>query len=170
MRKRFQVLAAISRSLAALALGSCGGDKSAAPAPAGAQAKPAHHEHHPPHEGALAELGEEFAHLEFTLDPAEGKLTAYALDGEAENSVRLKQPTIRVALKLAKPGGARSLDLDLAAVANALTGETVGDTSEFAAASAELKGAASFEGTIREVEIRGSRFRDAHFAFPAAKP
>ena len=54
------------------------------------------HEHHPPHKGTLVEFGEEFAHLELVLDPATGKLTAYALDGEAEKAVRLKQTEIVV--------------------------------------------------------------------------
>ena len=52
------------------------------------------HEHHAPHKGTLVELGEEFSHLEIVLDPASGKITAYALDGEAEKAVRLKQAEI----------------------------------------------------------------------------
>ena len=47
------------------------------------------HEHVAPHGGALVELGEELAHLELVHDPTTGTLTAYVLDGEAEQAVRV---------------------------------------------------------------------------------
>src|SRR5881628_3178191 len=106
-----------------LALAGCGeksdvlsGDSPSGPAPV--------HEHHAPHGGALQVLGEEAAHVELSLDTKTGKLTAWVLDGEAERPVRIAQPSLH--LTLTDIG-----TVDLAAVANPLTGETAGDTSQF---------------------------------------
>ncbi len=124
--------------------------------------KEAEHEHSAPHGGALVEFGEEFAHLEFVLDAATGKLTAYALDGEAEKPVRLKQGEI--AVQIESPGNI--LNLKLTGVANALTGETAGDTSEFVAQSDQLKGLAKFDAAIKAVSIKGKDFKNIAFNFP----
>ena len=51
----------------------------------------AKHEHHAPHHGALEVLGDEFAHVELVLDEKTGRLTAYVLDGEAENPRALQE-------------------------------------------------------------------------------
>ena len=118
------------------------------------------HEHSAPHGGTLVELGEEFAHLEIVLDAASGKLTAYALDGEAEKAVRLKQPEIEVAIKT--PAEA----IKLGGVANSLTGETSSDTSEFAGQSDKLKGASDFDGVIKAVNVKGKQFSNVAFSFP----
>lgn len=122
----------------------------------------AEHEHKAPRGGCLVELGEEFAHLELLLD-ADGELAAYVLDGEAENPVRLKQRSL--VLDLAKP----RLTLTLAAKADPLTGETVGDSSAFAGKSAKLAGARAFSGAVRALTVKGSRFREAAFECGAKK-
>jgi hypothetical protein len=120
------------------------------------------HEHHPPHKGTLVELGEEFAHLELVLDPATGKLTAYGLDGEAEKAMRLKQKEIEI-----KITGIKDLpSIKLKAKANALTGETEGDTSEFTAQSDKLKNVKEFDGVVIDVTIKGTQFKDVKFNFP----
>ncbi len=121
------------------------------------------HEHHPPHQGILIVLGEEFAHLELVFDNTTGTLTAYSLDGEAENAVPLTQTEI--VFKLTPPGGA-PFDLPLRAVKNVLTGETVGNTSQFSGQSDSLKGLIKFSGTITSVTTRGQSFKDVRFAFP----
>ncbi len=118
------------------------------------------HEHSAPHGGTLVELGEEFAHLEIVLDASTGKLTAYALDGEAEKAVRLKQPEIEITVANS------ATVVKLGGVANNLTGETTSDTSEFAGQSDALKGANSFEGVIRAVTIKGQPFKGVAFNFP----
>ena len=89
-----------------------------------------------------------------------GKLTAFALDGEAEKAVRLKQPEIEITI--VNPATV----VKLSGVANSLTGETVSDTSEFAGQSDALKGAASFDGVIRAVTIKGQSFKGVTFNFP----
>jgi len=149
-------------ALALSCVAACGkSDKAAAP-----DAKAPVHEHHAPHGGSLVELGEgEFAHLELLLDPAQGALTGYSLDGEAENPIRLKQDKIVLLLRGVKGPG--EVTLALAARPNSLTGETVGDTAEFAVTSALLKGAASFTGRILTITTKGQKFDNVEFEFPA---
>lgn len=124
------------------------------------------HEHAAPHGGTLVALGEEFAHVELVLDPATGGLTAYTLDGEAENSVRVKQLTLELEIQIGKDAAAQAVKLSLDAVGSPLTGETPGDSSEFAGQSEALKGAKEFEATLGAVEIRGRKFQGVAFNFP----
>lgn len=123
------------------------------------------HEHKAPHSGVLVECGEEFAHIELLNDPESGKITAYVLDGEAENPVRLPQ----VSIKLKITAGGKHFILALKAVANPLTGETVGDTSQFSAVSEKLKGATGFSGAVLLVKINGETFRGLEFNHPEVK-
>ena len=127
-------------------------------------------EHHAPRGGTLLELGEEFAQIEFVHDLQQGNLTAYILDGEAENPVRLRQTSIDLVIDEASYADVRkaAFTLDLKAVANVLTGEPVGDTSEFAVYSADpLRGATSLKGRIRRLTIRSRRFENVPFSIPA---
>jgi hypothetical protein len=123
------------------------------------------HEHKPPHHGTLVRFGDEFAHLELVLDPAAGRLTAYALDGEAEKPVRLKARSIAILVKPRTPAG-QPFTLNLIPVANPLTGEVKGDTSEFTASVSRLEGMADFDGKVQDLRIRGSRFHNVAFNYP----
>ena len=126
-------------------------------------------EHRAPRGGTLLELGEEFAQIEFVQDLQQGSLTAYILDGEAENPVRLRQPSIDLVIDEAFYSDVRkaAFTLHLKAVANVLTGESVGDTSEFAVFSADpLRGATSLKGRIRRLTIRSRRFENVSFSIP----
>ncbi len=144
----------------ALVVGSlCGCEKKIEPPPAGGPG----HEHHAPHKGALEVLGDEAAHVELVLDGATGTLTAYVLDGEAENPVRIPQDKLR--LKITGLAGG-DVALDLAAVANPLTGEKVGDTSQFEGASEKLKGVTQFAGTLETISARGMKFDAVEIGFP----
>lgn len=120
------------------------------------------HEHKPPHNGTLVECGEEFAHLELLLEPDSGKLTGYVLDGEAENPVRIEQSTIRLKLNVS----GKTLSMILKAVANPLSGEVKGDTSEFSAVSAKLKGIQQFSGTVAFIKVKGTPFKNVDFKYP----
>ena len=139
------------------------------------QAQDAHdhghqHEHTAPHGGTLVVLGEEFAHLELVLDPGAGSLTGYILDGEAENAVRIGQEDIDIKIRDTLPSGGESdksgYALILKPVSNVLTGETAGDTSEFAVQSDRLKGVRKFDAVISAIEIKGRAFRNVGFRFP----
>lgn len=145
---RFGTLAAVSL---AAALAACG-ESSRGGTAGGA------HEHLAPHGGTLQVLGEEFAHVEIVFDPKSGRLTAFVLDGEAENPVRIAQPALDLTV-----GGET---IELRAVASPLTGETVGDTSEFEGASERLRGAARFDGVLRTITARGARFDDVRVGVP----
>ena len=114
------------------------------------------HSHQAPHGGTLVEVGQHAYNIELVRDPAAGKLTAYVLDGHAENFVRITAPTIDL---VAFTGGEKR-PLTLRAVANSATGETVGDTSQFEAQADWLKNTAEFPGEIPAIEIRGTRFQN----------
>ncbi len=124
------------------------------------------HVHTAPHGGTLVELGQHAFNLELVLDPAAGKLTAYLLDGHAENFVRISAPSFEITATVA---GAKQT-LTLAAVANAATGEKVGATSQFEATADWLKNAPAFEGTIAALTIRDNAFKAVPFKVaPPAK-
>lgn len=127
--------------------------------------KSGHHAHEAPHGGSLVEFGDEFAHLELVLDEATGTLIAYALDGEAERPVRVAQPSVELILTV--PGVAQPVVVTLAPVENTLTGEKAGDTSQFRAEVAELKGQKTFAGVVTGVTLRGRTFTHVAFEFPS---
>jgi hypothetical protein len=107
-------------------------------------------------------LGEEDYHIELVLDQQAGRLQAYVLDGEMENFVRSAAPSMEIT---ATVGGTPRL-LVLAAVPNAETGETVGDTSLFEVQADWLKTAREFDAVLKSVPIRGTTFTDIRFNFP----
>ena len=127
------------------------------------------HEHTAPHGGTLVVLGDEFAHLELVLDPDEGKLSGYVLDGEAESPVRIEQPEIEIIIAAPDTAGnasASELPLRLSAVYNILTGEKEGDTSEFVVRSERLKSLKQFSAVITAITVKGNEFEDVGFRFP----
>lgn len=125
-------------------------------------AQPAKHEHHPPHGGTPVVLGAEIYHLEFVLDSASGQLSAYVLDGEMENFIRIAAPSFEV---VATVGGAKQT-LFLSAVSNYATGEKTGDTSYFATSADWLKTTTTFDAVITQIEVRGTTFSGVAFNFP----
>lgn len=126
------------------------------------QEAPKHEEHKAPHGGAMAELGEEAAHLEFVLDAAEGRLTMYALDAHAENPVRLDTNALSV---LVTPQGGEVLELTMAPRENALTGESIGDSSEFFVVDQRLQNLKTFEISVPLIDVRGMPFRSVTVAY-----
>lgn len=114
-----------------------------------------------PHGGTLLGIGTEFAHVELVHDPETGELAAYVLDGEAKLGVRLEQETIEIDLPGDPPGA-----VVLRAVANPLTGERSGDSSEFRGRSELLRGRTSFDGVIRRLDLRGAAVENLAFNVP----
>jgi predicted small lipoprotein YifL len=127
-------------------------------APAAAKAG---HEHKAPHGGTAIELGEEAFHLELVKEE-NGKLSAYVLDGELENFIRIASPSFQI---VALAGG-ESRTLEFRAVASTATGETVGSTSHFEAEADWLKTTPTFGGLLTRLEIRGTVFTAVAFNFP----
>lgn len=111
------------------AIAACSKSDSRPTPPTGASA--ARHQHHPPHGGTPIVLGNEACHLEFVLDPVAGRLSAYVLDGEMENFIRVAAPSFQIVAQVA----GQSQPLVLLAVANPATGETIGDSALFEAAA-----------------------------------
>ena len=93
------------------------------------------------------------------LDPAVGKLTAYVMDAHAENFVRIPVESFEIIAKLP----AREATLALKAVANAASGEKVGDTSQFEAQSDALKGVAGFDAELKQLVVRGKTYSNVPF-------
>ena len=115
----------------------------------------------PRHEVAIAE---EFFNAELLLNSETGELRVYLLDSHAENPVRVAQETIDLTVQL----DSVTHELSLPAVADALTEETVGDSSQFAIQSSALVGVSAFQGSFGRIEGRGEVFESTAFAFPAA--
>jgi hypothetical protein len=162
MRFRPETFAAAAALAAALAVAGCD---------AGAHEHAGHghdegehgdesgHVHVAPHGGTLVVLEEEALHVELVLDPTDGTLTAFLLDGHCENPVRVAQDAIELTVTV----GGTAEALRLAAVANELTGETVGDTSQFAGRSDSLRGAGEVPGTLRQVKVGARAFQGVPF-------
>lgn len=162
-------------ALLVLALAACQGERKperaadSAPAPQRAVDHAHSHAHAAPHGGLLVEIGDHFASLEVVADLQLGKLTVYVYDGCAEHTIRLAQPQIAMTLVLppadGEPAG-RAIVVALDAVANPLTGETVGDTSEFAAEVPQLVGQERFAAVVGDLEIRGVLVTGVEFTYP----
>jgi hypothetical protein len=116
-----------------------------------------------PHEGLLVDVGDDFAHVELVFDSVQGTLSAYVLDGEAEEVVPLKQSTILV--RLMKP--ARTLKLK--AVVSPLNGEKLGATSSYALTDLSLKDLSHLQGVLLSVDFNGQVFKNLTFQFPSKK-
>ena len=155
MKNRLTLLA--GALLFALAVGAC-----AKSPPVATVAPAAKHEHKAPHGGTPVVLGNETYHLELVRDATAGKLTAYVLDGEMENFVRVKA----VSFEVVANGSAENRVLTFRAVANAATGESAGDTSQFEAQADWLKPTATFDATLTSLEIKGTTFSAVPFNFP----
>ena len=142
------------------ALAGCG---KKAPAVEADHAYTAHpHEHKAPHGGTPVALGNETYHLELVLDAGAGKLSAYVLDGEMENFVHSAAAAFEV---IATVNGGQQI-LVFKPVANAATGEIVGDTSLFEAQAEWLKSTKEFDAMLTKFEVRGSSFSEVGFNFP----
>ena len=120
------------------------------------------HHHDPPHGGAGVTLGDEEAHIEFLVDAEAGTVTAWFFKPHMEQYLRIKAESFAVLTKL-PDGEAR---LTFAAVANAGTGETVGDTSQFVARADWLAGAGAVDAVLPEVSVRGTVYRSIAFNYP----
>ena len=107
-------------------------------------------------------LGDEEVHIEFLVDAEAGTVTAWFFKPHMERYLRIKAESFAVLAKLPN-GEAR---LTFAAVANAGTGETVGDTSQFVARADWLAGARSFDAVLPEVSVRGTVYRSIAFNYP----
>ena len=143
---------------ASLLVVGCGGDSSS---PADGHSEGSHG-HTAKYGGKLVELGRHEANLEFVFVPAEGRLTAYALDAHAENFVRL--PVDGIPVQITANGTEQNLVLR--PVGNPATGEKPGDTSQFQGAADGLKSATRIEVLVKELPFKSKQFRDIRTTLP----
>jgi hypothetical protein len=136
------------------------GRKPDASAPAGTQL----HRSVPPHGGTPIALGDDYR-LELVRDAGAGTLSAYLLDDEMEEFIRIPAPSLSL---IARVGG-EDRPLVLSAVANSATGETVGNTSLFQGQAEWLKTMGSFDGTLQGLTVRGSAIPPVSFHFPSGE-
>lgn len=116
------------------------------------------HAHTAPHGGTLLPIGDHFAHLELVLDEA-GRLTLYILDGEAQGGIRVEHETL--ALEISEiDGEPADFTLTLDPVASSLTGETVGDSSQFEASDDRLANVDRFTAELPTLTVRGQTLED----------
>jgi hypothetical protein len=155
--RTFQVTLGIALLMVAVA-----GCSKPAPATSPAANAAAGHEHKAPHGGTAVALGQEAYHLELVRDSAAGTLTAYVLDGEMENFIRIKAPSFEITARV--DGEQRPLVFK--AAINPITGETLGDTAQFDAQADWLKTTTSFDATLINLQIRGNVFANVGFNFP----
>lgn len=116
-----------------------------------------------PHGGTVVQLGA-VAQLEFVLDPSSGLLTAYVLDAGGRGVMRI--PAKSIALDITTPAG--TSPLVLLSTANGLTGDTVGNSSQFGGTLPALKGLTTFSGTVKEATIGSEKLSGISFTYPAA--
>lgn len=123
---------------------------------------PHKHEHKPPHGGTPVVLGDEEFHLEIVADPSEGKLTAFVMDGELENFVRLPATSFTVVVPSPPP----ERRIVFKAVGNSASGETVGDTAQFEAQADWLKTEPNFDAVLPSLTVRSRTYTNVSFNFP----
>ena len=116
-----------------------------------------------PHGGTVVKFGTA-ACLEFVHDPSSGLLTAYVLNGAATTTVRI--PARAIDVQVTVPGGAKVV-ASLMSTANGLTGDTVGNSSQFGGAQPGLKGITAFTGVVTELVAGGQTFTNVGFGYPA---
>lgn len=120
------------------------------------------HAHHAPHGGALTMLGNHAFQLELLPNPEEGRLGLYVLDGGAENFVRVANEGFEGVARF----GGEEWTLRFTAVANAATGESVGDSSYFVAEAEAVSKLPKFDLTFAKLEIRGQVFESVTLPYP----
>lgn len=119
------------------------------------------HYHAAPHGGSLAMLGNHFAQLELVAGQNPGEWSIYVLDGGAERFVRIEQSQISVTMD--------GQDVVFQAVANAATGESIGDTSQFSAFVAGLGKDDHFSVSIDEIVVKRQPFQKFEFEYPEGR-
>ena len=119
------------------------------------------HYHAAPHGGSLAMLGNHFAQLELVAGQNPGEWSIYVLDGGAERFVRIELSQIFVTMD--------GQDVVFQAVANAATGESVGDTAQFSGSVESLGKDNQFPVIIKEIVVNRQPFLMIEFDYPEGR-
>lgn len=122
------------------------------------------HGHQPKNGGQLVEVGRHQYNLEILPETAAGRLTVWILDAHAENYVRVTNAVLPLTVTV----GGSDRAVELRAVANPASGETVGDTAQFQADAPWLAEHPTFAGRLDSFTLRGTTFTNLVFRHPAA--
>lgn len=136
------------------------------PVPAADADADAHGAHQAPPGWCGVALGDHVAHLAVKVDPATGTLDVHIFDGHFEAPVRIRDTAVVVRVKL-PPG--EFVDVACGAVADPLSGETVGDASTFRGRDDALMASAlaEFDAVFLGATIKGQPFGEVPFPYPA---
>lgn len=115
-----------------------------------------------PHGGTVVKFGTS-ACLELVHDPSSGTLTAYVLN--AEGTATMRVPAKVIPVEITVPGG-KKVEVSLASTANGLTGDTVGNSSQFGGTAPGLKGVTAFTGVVKHLDAAGKTFTGVEFGYP----
>ncbi len=127
------------------------------------------HVHTAPHGGTLVALGDHVGNAEVQLDAETGTLTVWLLDGCAEKPVRVADPSLSmIVVPHSSEGDGEEMVFALGAVANELTGEEVGNTSQFSLQSDRLMGIEEFHGQLVSVQMLGQMISPTSFDYPGS--
>ena len=121
------------------------------------------HAHPPPHGGMLVELGEHGSgyNLELFLHD-EGFLQIYVWDAHVDNLVRIETEKIEVLIPDAN-GAQKTLVCD--AIADPVTGESVGDTALFTSIQ-RINDQLPLKGVIPSIQVLSKTYENVSFEFP----
>ncbi len=141
----------------ALSLGSCGQDHDGH-----GHSESGAHYHAPPHGGVLIELGEHGSgyNLELFLED-QGFLQIFVWDAHVDNLVRIEQANVD--LLIPEDNGTQKT-IVCTAVADAATGETVGDASLFASSEPRAD-QLPLKGVIPSIKVIGKTYENIPFEF-----
>ena len=106
-------------------------------------------------------LGNHFAQLELVAGQNPGEWSIYVLDGGAERFVRIEQSQMSVTMD--------GQDVVFQAVANAATGESVGDTAQFSGSVEGLGKDNQFPVIIKEIVVNRQPFLMIEFDYPEGR-
>ncbi|MDH3591586.1 MAG: hypothetical protein OER88_06890 [Planctomycetota bacterium] len=109
--------------------------------------------------GKMVEIGDHFAWAEIRVDNDDGTITLWMWDAHVENPERLKMKEIVFHTRL----GGRQTAVTLAAQADSLTGEKIGDTQRFLGSDRRLIGLKSVAGEIEAIDVKGITFEHIKF-------
>jgi hypothetical protein len=123
---------------------------------------PKPHQNKPPHGGTPIGLGDDQFNVELVRDPATGTLKAFVLDGEMEDFIRISAKVLVIDVE----HEGRKDTLRLLPVADAATGEKVGNTCLFQTQADWLKLEGHFKGVIPSLAIQDQKFQAVSFKFP----
>jgi hypothetical protein len=118
------------------------------------------HPHAGPHEGALAEWGEEEFHAEFTVDHGKKQATVYILDGSAKNAPKVEPKEITSVVLTIKATPPVTIELRSDALKTDAKGIAFSGTHDLLGKEMEFEGTIS--GKVKDKSFSGDFAEKPH--------